>query len=425
MTVTDTTEFARDKFFEKLQAARSASRTLATATTAQKNSALEHIAAQLERDTQTIIAANAEDLERGRASGMSEYMLDRLLLTEDRVRALAAAVRDVVALPDPVGTVVRGSTLANGLDITQVRVPFGVIGAIYEARPNVTVDIAALALKSGNCAVLRGGSAAASSNQVLVASMQQALRASGLPSECAISIDEFGRAGAEQLMKARGFVDVLIPRGGAELIQNVVTSSTVPVIETGAGVVHVFVDASADSIMARDIVINAKTHRPSVCNAAETLLVHKDAADEVFTAVFDALASNAVEVRADDALRARIPNLGKVEQSDWSTEYHSLILSAKIVDSVEEAIEHIAEYSTHHTETIVTNDFANAEKFLSEVDSAVVMVNASTRFTDGGEFGFGAEVGISTQKLHARGPMGLPELTSTKWIVRGTGQVRT
>ena len=424
MTVTHTTEFARDKFFEKLQAARSASRTLATATTAQKNSALEHIAAQLERDTQTIIAANAEDLERGRASGMSEYMLDRLLLTEDRIQALSTAVRDVIALPDPVGTVVRGSTLANGLDITQVRVPFGVIGAIYEARPNVTVDIAALALKSGNCAVLRGGSAAASSNQVLVASMQQALRASGLPSECAISIDEFGRAGAEQLMKARGFVDVLIPRGGAELIQNVVTSSTVPVIETGAGVVHVFVDASADPTMARDIVINAKTHRPSVCNAAETLLVHKDAADAVFEAVFNALASNAVEVRADDALRERIPNLGKAERSDWSTEYHSLILSAKIVGSVDEAIEHIAEYSTHHTETIVTNDFANAEKFLSEVDSAVVMVNASTRFTDGGEFGFGAEVGISTQKLHARGPMGLPELTSTKWIVRGTGQVR-
>lgn len=424
MTVTHTTEFASDAFFAKLAAARSASRQLATATTAQKNSALELIASQLERDTQTIIAANAEDLERGRASGMSEHMLDRLLLTEDRIRALAAAVRQVISLPDPVGTVVRGSTLANGLDITQVRVPFGVIGAIYEARPNVTVDIAALALKSGNCAVLRGGSAAASSNQVLVASMQQALRASGLPSECAISIDEFGRAGAEQLMKARGFVDVLIPRGGAELIQNVVTSSTVPVIETGAGVVHVFVDASADPIMARDIVINAKTHRPSVCNAAETLLVHKDAADAVFDAVFEALASSAVEVRADDALRERIPGLGEVEESDWSTEYHSLILSAKIVDSVDEAIEHIAEYSTHHTETIVTNDFANAQKFLSEVDSAVVMVNASTRFTDGGEFGFGAEVGISTQKLHARGPMGLPELTSTKWIVRGTGQVR-
>lgn len=424
MTVTDPTDFASDDFFEKLEAARSASRRLATATTAQKNSALELIAAQLEKDTRTILSANAEDLERGKASGMSEHMLDRLLLTEDRIRALAAAVRDVIALPDPVGTVVRGSTLANGLDITQVRVPFGVIGAIYEARPNVTVDIAALALKSGNCAVLRGGSAAASSNQVLVASMQQALRASGLPSECVVSIDEFGRAGAEQLMKARGFVDVLIPRGGAELIQNVVTSSTVPVIETGAGVVHVFVDASADPTMARDIVINAKTHRPSVCNAAETLLVHKDAADAVFDAVFEALASNAVEVRADDALRSRIPNLGKVEQSDWSTEYHSLILAAKVVDSIQEAIEHIAEYSTHHTETIITNDFANAEKFLSEVDSAVVMVNASTRFTDGGEFGFGAEVGISTQKLHARGPMGLPELTSTKWIVRGTGQVR-
>jgi glutamate-5-semialdehyde dehydrogenase len=355
---------------------------------------------------------------------MSEGLLDRLMLNEDRISALASAVREVIALPDPVGNVVRGSTLANGLNIAQVRVPFGVVGAIYEARPNVTVDIAALALKSGNCTVLRGGSAAASSNQVLVESMQRAFASVGLPRECAVSIDEFGRPGAEALMRARGYVDVLIPRGGADLIQSVVDSSTVPVIETGAGVVHVFVDASADIEMACDIVLNAKTHRPSVCNAAETLLVHRDASEELLQAVVTALQSSGVEVRGDARIRERVGQLAEAVEEDWSTEYHALVMSAKIVDSIDEAMEHIARYSTHHTETIVTANYENAERFLAEVDSAVVMVNASTRFTDGGEFGFGAEVGISTQKLHARGPMGLPELTSTKWLVRGTGQTR-
>lgn len=411
-------------FSMKLDAARMASRTLANATTAQKNQALEAIAAGLERDVASIVAANAKDLERGRAAGMSEGLLDRLMLNEDRISALASAVREVIALPDPVGNVVRGSTLANGLNIAQVRVPFGVVGAIYEARPNVTVDIAALALKSGNCTVLRGGSAAASSNQVLVESMQRAFASVGLPRECAVSIDEFGRPGAEALMRARGYVDVLIPRGGADLIQSVVDSSTVPVIETGAGVVHVFVDASADIEMACDIVLNAKTHRPSVCNAAETLLVHRDASEELLQAVVTALQSSGVEVRGDARIRERVGQLAEAVEEDWSTEYHALVMSAKIVDSIDEAMEHIARYSTHHTETIVTANYENAERFLAEVDSAVVMVNASTRFTDGGEFGFGAEVGISTQKLHARGPMGLPELTSTKWLVRGTGQTR-
>ena len=411
-------------FSMKLDAARTASRTLANATTAQKNRALEAIAAGLEEDVASIVAANADDLERGRAAGMSEGLLDRLMLNEDRIAALAAAVREVISLPDPVGNVVRGSTLANGLNIAQVRVPFGVVGAIYEARPNVTVDIAALALKSGNCTVLRGGSAAASSNQVLVESMQRAFASVGLPRECAVSIDEFGRAGAEALMRARGYVDVLIPRGGADLIQSVVDSSTVPVIETGAGVVHVFVDASADIEMACDIVLNAKTHRPSVCNAAETLLVHRDASEELLQAVVTALQSSGVEVRGDARIRERVGQLAEAVEEDWSTEYHALVMSAKIVDSIDEAMEHIARYSTHHTETIVTANYENAERFLAEVDSAVVMVNASTRFTDGGEFGFGAEVGISTQKLHARGPMGLPELTSTKWLVRGTGQTR-
>lgn len=411
-------------FSMKLDAARKASRTLANATTAQKNRALEAIAAGLEEDVASIVAANADDLERGRAAGMSQGLLDRLMLNEDRIAALAAAVREVISLPDPVGNVVRGSTLANGLNIAQVRVPFGVVGAIYEARPNVTVDIAALALKSGNCTVLRGGSAAASSNQVLVESMQRAFASVGLPRECAVSIDEFGRAGAEALMRARGYVDVLIPRGGADLIQSVVDSSTVPVIETGAGVVHVFVDASADIEMACDIVLNAKTHRPSVCNAAETLLVHRDASEELLQAVVTALQSSGVEVRGDARIRERVGQLAEAVEEDWSTEYHALVMSAKIVDSIDEAMEHIARYSTHHTETIVTANYENAERFLAEVDSAVVMVNASTRFTDGGEFGFGAEVGISTQKLHARGPMGLPELTSTKWLVRGTGQTR-
>lgn len=416
--------FDSEEFFHRLETARVAARTLATVTTAEKNRALEATAEGLESDADAIVAANAEDLASGRAQGTSEYLLDRLMLNAERINALAAAVREVISLPDPVGEVVRGSSLQNGLRIAQVRVPFGVVGAIYEARPNVTVDIAALALKSGNAAVLRGGSAAAQSNRVLVESMQRALERVGLPAHSVVSIDDFGRAGAEQLMTARGYVDVLIPRGGADLIQTVVTSSTVPVIETGAGVVHVFVDASADLEMAKNIVVNAKTHRPSVCNAAETLLIHRDVAEEVLQGVLNALKEASVEVRADEALRERVTGLPSVTEEDWATEYHELILSAKIVASVDEAIDHIAKYSTHHTETIVTADYDNAERFLAEVDSAVVMVNASTRFTDGGEFGFGAEVGISTQKLHARGPMGLPELTSTKWLVRGSGQVR-
>lgn len=411
-------------FFAKLSGARAATKSLALATTTQKNAALDEIAQGLERDAERIVLANAEDVERGRAGGMSEHLLDRLMLDPQRIAALATAVRDVIGLPDPVGTVVRGSTLANGLHISQVRVPFGVVGAIYEARPNVTVDIAALALKSGNCAVLRGGSAAASTNQVLVETMQAALVRAGLAAECVISIDEFGRAGAQQLMTARGYVDVLIPRGGAELIKNVVESSTVPVIETGAGVVHVFVDESADLEMAKEIVVNAKTHRPSVCNAAETLLIHRNVAAEVLDGVLHALKESHVEVRVDDTLSAKLPSAPVATEEDWATEYHALIMSAKLVDSLDEAIDHIAQYSTHHTETIVTANYDNAERFLAEVDSAVVMVNASTRFTDGGEFGFGAEVGISTQKLHARGPMGLPELTSTKWHVRGAGQIR-
>ncbi|HET8957859.1 MAG TPA: glutamate-5-semialdehyde dehydrogenase, partial [Microcella sp.] len=361
---------------------------------------------------------------RGRDNGLSDGLIDRLRLDKTRVAALASAVRDVIALPDPVGTVVRGSTLPNGVQLSQVRVPFGVVGAIYEARPNVTVDIAALALKSGNAAVLRGGSAARSSNEVLVAVIQQALVAVGLPEAAVQTIDEHGRAGATALMRARGYVDVLIPRGSAELIQTVVRESTVPVIETGAGVVHIVLDASADEQLAVDIVHNAKVQRPSVCNAVETVLVHRDAAERLVPSVVEALRASGVLVRGDERARAVVSDLDVASDDDFATEHMALELSIAIVDDLDAALAHIRRFSTQHTESIITRDMANAERFLAEVDSAVVMVNASTRFSDGGEFGFGAEVGISTQKMHARGPMGLPELTSTKWIVRGSGQVR-
>jgi glutamate-5-semialdehyde dehydrogenase len=411
-------------FTRKLEDAKAASVPLATATTARKNDALERMARSLTDNEARIIEANAEDLARGRENGLSDGLLDRLKLDERRIVALAAAVRDVVALPDPVGTSVRGSRLPNGVSIQQVRVPFGVVGAIYEARPNVTVDIAALALKSGNAVVLRGGRAAESSNHVLVELIQEAIAGAGIPSHAVQTVDEFGRDGGTRLMQARGLVDVLIPRGSAELIRTVVESSTVPVIETGAGVVHIVLDESANESWAVDIVRNAKVQRPSVCNAVETVLVHSGAASRLLPPVLQALREEGVTVHADARARAIFPDSVPVTDEDWATEHMSLDVSVGVVDSLDEAIAHIRRYSTQHTESIITDDLANAERFLAEVDSAVVMVNASTRFTDGGEFGFGAEVGISTQKLHARGPMGLPELTSTKWVVRGTGQVR-
>ena len=408
----------------KLTAARAASIALAQASTAQKNAGLEAIAVAVETGAARILPANELDLANGRENGISAGLQDRLRLDEARLAGLAAATRDVIALPDPVGGVVRGSTLPNGLQLTQVRVPFGVVGAIYEARPNVTIDIAALALKSGNASVLRGGTAAENTNRVLVDLIQGALASVGLPAEAVQTIDEFGREGATRLMQARGLVDVLIPRGSAQLIDTVVRESKVPVIETGAGVVHLFLDRTADATMAADIAVNSKVQRPSVCNALETLLVDADAAERLLPPVLKALVDNGVTVHGDDRTRALFPDAVPVTDEDWSTEHMSLDLSVKVVDGLDEAIDHIRTYSTHHTESIVTNDMATANRFLAEVDSAVVMVNASTRFTDGGEFGFGAEVGISTQKLHARGPMGLPELTSTKWIVRGDGQVR-
>ncbi|MBH0129278.1 glutamate-5-semialdehyde dehydrogenase [Salinibacterium sp. NK8237] len=409
---------------DKLQAARAASRTLATATTVQKNAALEAIAAGVIEHADRIVEANARDLERGQNGGMTVGLQDRLRLTPERIAQLSAAVLEVVELADPVGTVVRGSVLPNGLSVAQTRVPFGVIGAIYEARPNVTIDIAALALKSGNAVLLRGGSAAEDSNRVLVDVIQTALSSVGIDPASVQTVDEFGRDGAKALMQARGFVDVLIPRGSAQLIQTVVNESTVPVIETGAGIVHIFLDESADETTAVEIVHNAKVQRPSVCNALETLLVHEAAAERLIPAVLARLAEAGVTIHADERTRELFPTAEIAGDDAWSIEHLSLDVAVRVVADLDAAIEHIDTYSTKHTESIITNDLANADRFLAEVDSAVVMVNASTRFTDGAEFGFGAEVGISTQKLHARGPMGLPELTSTKWVVRGSGQVR-
>lgn len=408
----------------RLEAARDASRYLATMTAARKNAALEAIAAAITGSGDRVIAANELDLANAADAGVSAALQDRLRLDVGRLGNLAEAVLNVASLVDPIGESVRGSTLPNGIAISQVRVPFGVVGVIYEARPNVTVDIAALALKSGNAVVLRGGSAAQHTNRVLVDLIQHAIEGAGLPAAAVQTIDEFGRDGAKELMKARGLVDVLIPRGSADLIAAVVAESTVPVIETGSGVVHVYLDESADLDMAVSIVTNAKVQRPSVCNALETLLVDASSAARLLPAVLASLQQAGVVVHGDERTRSLVAGVLPATDDDWSTEYMSLEVAVRVVDGIDDALDHIRRYSTHHTEAIVTNDLARAERFLAEVDSAVVMVNASTRFTDGGEFGFGAEVGISTQKLHARGPMGLSELTSTKWIVRGTGQVR-
>ena len=409
---------------DKLDAARRASIVLATTASGPKDAGLEAIALAVESGAARILPANELDIANGRENGLSAGLQDRLRLDPARLQSLADAVREIAALPDPVGEVVRGSTLPNGLLLSQVRVPFGVIGAIYEARPNVTIDIAALALKSGNAVVLRGGRAAANTNRVLVELLQEALETVGLPGESVQTIDELGREGGTALMQARGKVDVLIPRGSAELIDSVVRDSKVPVIETGAGVVHLFLDESAEERMAIDIAVNAKVQRPSVCNALETLLVDARAAERLLPAVLSALRAHGVILHADERARAIFPDSLPAVDEDWATEHMSLDLSVAVVDDLDAALDHIRRFSTHHTESIVTNDLSRAERFLAEVDSAVVMVNASTRFTDGGEFGFGAEVGISTQKLHARGPMGLPELTSTKWLVRGSGQIR-
>jgi glutamate-5-semialdehyde dehydrogenase len=418
MTTTATT--AR----ERMLLAKDASRSIGLLTDADKSAALRGIADAIDLASPEIVAANREDLVRGRAAGLSDALQDRLRLDETRVRALSSAVREIAELPDPVGRVLEERTLDNGVRLTKVSVPFGVVGSIYEARPNVTVDIAALALRSGNAVVLRGGSAAERTNAALVTAMRGALAERGIDPEAIQTVDDFGRDGARELMQARGIVDVLVPRGSAQLIEAVVTESLVPVIETGAGVVHIVLDETAPLEWARDIVVNAKTQRPSVCNAVETVLVHRDAAARLVPAVTDALIAQGVTVHGDAAVAALAHGIVPATDEDWSTEYLSLDISMRVVDDLDGALDHIRRYSTHHTESIITQDAGNAERFLAEVDSAVVMANASTRFTDGAEFGFGAEVGISTQKLHARGPMGLAELTSTKWLARGDGQVR-
>jgi glutamate-5-semialdehyde dehydrogenase len=408
--------------------AKVASRPLRVATRATKDAALHAIADAIDAATERIVAANAEDLARGEADGTSQHLLDRLRLDPVRVAAVAAAVREVAALPDPVGEVVRGSTLPNGIRLRQLRVPMGVLGVVYEARPNVTVDVAVLALKSGNAVVLRGGSAARSSNTVLVEVVRAALESAGLPADAVTSIDDFGRDGVGVLLTARGLVDLLVPRGGADLIQRVVREATVPVIETGVGNCHVYVDASADLAQAVEIVLNAKTSRPSVCNAAETVLVHSALAADFLPTLLAALHGAGVLLHADvTSLRAAqaqgIP-AEPVTDADWAAEFHGMEIAVGVVDSVQDAVEHISRWTSAHTEAVLATDVRVTDYFCAAVDSAVVAVNASTRFTDGGEFGLGAEVGISTQKLHARGPMGLAELTTTTWQVLGDGHVR-
>jgi len=403
--------------------AREASYELALAARAAKDAALQAMAAALLERAEEVLAANADDVARAEDGDTPPNIVDRLRLTPERLEGMAQGLRDVAALPDPVGEVVRGSTLANGLELRQVRVPFGVVGMIYEARPNVTADAAGICLKSGNAVLLRGSSSARASNLAIVAVLRDAAEARGLPADAIQLVDGQGHDAVKALMRARGLVDVLIPRGGAGLIRSVVEESTVPVIETGVGNVHVYVDRAADLDKALAIVLNSKTHRTSVCNAAESLLVHADVAEDFLPRVVEALRDEGVAIHGDDAF-GRYAGVVPATDDDWATEYLSLDIAARVVPDLEAAIDHIRRWSSQHTEAIVTEDLAAARRFTAAVDAAAVMVNASTRFTDGGEFGFGAEIGISTQKLHARGPMGLPEMTSTKYVVTGDGQVR-
>ncbi|CNG12004.1 Gamma-glutamylphosphate reductase [Mycobacterium tuberculosis] len=414
----------REEFLRVARRAREAAAGLAPLPRAAKDAALHRIADALVAAAPEIVKANESDVARARDNGTSEYMIDRLSLSEQRIAAIADAVRQVAALPDPVGESMRGNVLPNGLELRQVRVPLGVVGIIYEGRPNVTVDAAALCLKSGNVAMLRGSSSAYDSNRVLVEVMQGALAETQVPADAVQLVPGTSRASVKHLMRARGLVDVLIPRGGASLINSVVEESTVPVIETGVGNCAVYVDAAADVDMAVDILLNAKTQRPSVCNAAETFLVHADVADVFVPRALEALKTAGVTVHGDDRIRSYGGDVVEATEDDWYAEYLSLDIAARVVDSLEDAVEHIRTYGSGHTEAIVTASQPAAKRFVSLVDSAAVMVNASTRFTDGEEFGFGAEIGISTQKLHARGPMGLPELTSTKYVVTGEGHTR-
>ena len=408
----------------KAQAAKQAAAKLAVTSTAVKNAALLAMAAALEAQQSEILAANERDMTAAAAKGMKSSMLDRLKLTAERISGMADGLRQVAGLADPVGNVIDGKTLPNGLHITKIRVPLGVIGIIYEARPNVTADAAGLCLKSGNAVILKGGSEAMESNKTVAAILAQAAEGAGIPAGSIQFIDTSDRQAVQDLIHMNGLVDVVIPRGGAGLIQAVVRNASVPVIETGAGVCHTYVDKDADVEMAMKIAFNAKVQRPSVCNAMETLLVHKDIADKFLPMMLMMYNSSAVEIRGDKAVQEYSGQVHPATEEDWSTEYGDLRLSVKIVDSIEEAMAHIAKYGTGHSECIVADNYQAAQLFQYTVDAAAVYVNASTRFTDGNEFGFGAEIGISTQKLHARGPMALPELTSTKYLINGNGQVR-
>jgi len=404
--------------------ARAAATKLALASTERKDAALLAMADALEKNSDLIVERNSADLVAGRAEGMTAALLDRLTLDAGRVSEMAQGLRDVAALRDPVGEIIDGWKLPNGLEVSKVRVPLGVVGIIYEARPNVTVDAAGLCLKSGNAVVLRGSSNAINSNSVLTDIIEAAAEGAGLPADSIQLVRSTDREAARELMRLHGLIDVLIPRGGAGLIRTVVESSTVPVIETGTGNCHIYVDSGADLEMASAIVVNAKTQRPGVCNAAETLLVHRDAAAEFIPVVGAELAARGVVIRGDEATSALLPAAERATEDDWYTEYLDLILAVKVVADLDEAVEHIAKYSSHHSEAIVTRDYERGKEFTERVDSAAVYVNASTRFTDGSQFGLGAEIGISTQKLHARGPMSLTELTSTKFVILGEGQIR-
>ena len=409
---------------ELARKSKSAAARIATASTEQKNEGLFAMADALEQGIDRIITDNGKDLSAGGGQGISSALMDRLTLDESRVKEMAEGLREVAGLRDPVGEVVDGWKLPNGLIVEKVRVPLGVIGIIYEARPNVTVDAAGLCIKSGNAVVLRGSSSAINSNKVLVRIIAEAAEGAGLPRDSIQLVEATDRESARELMRLHGLIDVLIPRGGEGLIRTVVESSTVPVIETGVGNCHVFVDESADMEMAVDIVVNSKTQRPGVCNACETLLVHRDIAGEFLPAVYGPLTEKGVALRGCPVTCRILEGIEEATEEDWYAEYLDLILAVRVVESLDEAIQHIGRYGSSHSEAIVTKDYGRGKRFVEEVDSSAVYINASTRFTDGGQLGLGAEIGISTQKLHARGPMSLPELTTTKFVVYGTGQVR-
>ena len=413
-----------EELITKGKLAKSATATLATASTDTKNAALNKIAEEFLNNTDYILAENAKDIDSAKANGISDGLIDRLRLTHDRIAAMAEGIRQVTLLPDPIGEMVNEFTRPNGLSIDEVRVPLGVIGIIYEARPNVTADAAALCIKSGNSCILRCGKEAHRSSMAITTVIRKALEASGLPADCVNLVEDTTRESATALMRLNDYLDVIIPRGGAGLIRSVVENATVPAIETGTGNCHVFVDQYADLDMAEAIIINAKTSRPSVCNAEEKLLVHSKIADKFLPKILNSLAEKGVEIIGDPIVCEKFPSSTPATEDDWGTEYLDLKIGVKVVDSLDEAINHINTYGSRHSEAIVTENAQNSRRFLESIDAAAVYVNASTRFTDGFEFGFGAEIGISTQKIHARGPMGLKALTTTKYIIHGNGQIR-